>query len=143
PKCKTRVRKNYMARHCGTLYANVPRAKNGSSCMSKQAIVLYLHVHQPWRVRKYSVFDTGEAHDYFYDADYTSDRNNENILNKVAEKSYRPMNSLLEELLRRHPEFKVSLSITGTFLEQAEKWAPDVIDSFRRLVATGRVEIVS
>lgn len=111
--------------------------------MSKQAIVLYLHVHQPWRVRKYSVFDTGEAHDYFYDADYTSDRNNENILNKVAEKSYRPMNSLLEELLRRHPEFKVSLSITGTFLEQAEKWAPDVIDSFRRLVDTGRVEIVS
>jgi alpha-amylase len=37
----------------------------------------------------------------------------------------------------------VSLSITGTFLEQAEQWAPDVIESFRRLVDTGQVEIVS
>lgn len=109
----------------------------------KQAIVLYLHVHQPQRVRKYSVFDTGEAHDYFAEPDYSSDRNNEQILRKVADKSYRPMNALLEKLLHKHPDFKVSLSITGTFIEQAQWWAPDVIESFKRLVQTGRVEIVS
>jgi alpha-amylase len=45
--------------------------------------------------------------------------------------------------LDRHPEFKLSLSITGDFIEQAEAWAPDVLDSFRRLVETGRVEIVA
>lgn len=111
--------------------------------MSKQSVVIYLHVHQPQRVRKYSVFDTGEAHDYFSDPDYTSDRNNEYIMKKVAEKSYRPMNRMLEHLLEKHPEFKVSLSITGTFIEQAERWTPDVLDSFRRLVQTGRVEIVA
>ena len=111
--------------------------------MSKQGIVLYLHVHQPQRVRKYSVFDTGAAHDYFSEPDYNTDRNNEQVLRKVADKSYRPMNALLQRLLDNHPDFKVSLSITGTFLEQAEAWAPDVIDSFRRLVQTGRVEIVS
>ena len=111
--------------------------------MSKRGIVLYLHVHQPLRVRKYSIFDTAEHHDYFEEQDTDTDRNNERVLRKVADKSYRPMNELLERLLNRHPEFKVSLSITGTFIEQAEKWAPDVLDSFKRLVATGQVEIVA
>jgi alpha-amylase len=111
--------------------------------MSKRGIVLYLHVHQPWRIRKYSIFDTAEKHDYFDEADQDTDRNNERVLRKVADKSYRPMNALLEKLLHKHPEFKVSLSITGTFIEQAEKWAPDVIESFQRLVATGQVEIIS
>lgn len=111
--------------------------------MSQRGIVLYLHVHQPLRVRKYSIFDTAEQHDYFDEPDVSSDRNNERIMRKVAEKSYRPMNALLEKLLEQHPEFKVSLSITGTFIEQAEMWAPDVLESFQRLVATGRVEIVA
>lgn len=111
--------------------------------MSKRGIVLYLHVHQPFRVRQYSVFDTADKHDYFQEPDYKTDRNNEQVLRKVADKSYRPMNELLQRLLSRHPEFKVSLSITGTFMEQAELWAPDVLDSFKALVATGRVEIVS
>lgn len=111
--------------------------------MSKRGITLYMHVHQPWRVRKYSIFDTATAHDYFDEPSHDTDRNNERVLRKVADKSYRPMNALLEKLLHTHPDFKVSLSITGTFLEQAEQWAPDVIDSFRRLVDTGRVEIVA
>lgn len=111
--------------------------------MSKRGITLYLHVHQPFRVREYSVFDTSINHNYFSEPDYLSDRNNQKVFLKVADKSYRPMNALLEKLLHTHPDFKVSLSITGTFIEQAEAWAPDVLDSFKRLVATGRVEIVS
>lgn len=111
--------------------------------MSKRGIVLYMHVHQPWRVRKYSIFDTSERHDYFNELDPNTDRNNERVLRKVADKSYRPMNALLEKLLHKHSDFRISLSITGTFIEQAEKWAPDVLDSFKRLVDTGRVEIVS
>lgn len=110
--------------------------------MSKRGITLYLHVHQPQRVRRYTVFDTAERHDYFDERD-DSDRNNEKVLRKVADKSYRPMNTLLEKLLRAYPDFKVSLSITGTFIEQAEKWAPDVLESFKKLVATGQVEIVA
>lgn len=111
--------------------------------MSKRGIVLYLHAHQPYRVRKYSVFDTAVNHDYFNERVYDIRSNNEMVFKKVADKSYRPMNSVLERLLNNHPEFKVSLSITGTFLDQALAWAPDVIDSFKRLVDTGRVEIVS
>jgi len=111
--------------------------------MSKRGITLYLHVHQPYRVRNYTVFDASIDHNYFNDTDSQSNHNNERILNKVADKSYRPMNALLEKLLATHPDFKVSLSITGTFIEQAEAWAPDVLESFKRLVNTGRVEIVS
>lgn len=109
----------------------------------KKAITLYLHVHQPFRVRQYSVFDTGESHDYFNEPNYNSERNNEAVFKKVADKSYRPMNALLLKLLREHEDFKLSLSITGTFIDQAEQWAPDVIESFQALVATGKVEIVA
>lgn len=108
--------------------------------MSK-SIVLYLHVHQPYRVRHYTIFDAGHAHNYF-DAGYDDRESNERVIKKVAEKSYLPTNALLLELLQEHPEFKLSLSITGTVIEQFQKWAPEVLESFRALTATGRVEIV-
>ncbi|MGB4768280.1 MAG: glycoside hydrolase family 57 protein [Candidatus Saccharimonas sp.] len=109
---------------------------------TQRGIVLYLHVHQPLRIRQYTVFDTAESHQYFEGgSDLAQD--NRAIFEKVADKSYRPMNAALQELLEAHPEFKVSLSITGTFIEQAEAWAPDVLESFQKLVATGRVEIVA
>lgn len=110
--------------------------------MSKRGIVLYLHVHQPYRVRPYSVFDTGTNHNYF-DSHDDADWNNKQIFEKVASKSYRPMNALLLKLLNKHPEFRISLSISGVFIEQAQQWAPDVIESFQALVNTGRVEILA
>ena len=113
-----------------------------SGANAKRGIVLYMHVHQPWRIRDYTVFDTAENHDYF--GDFTeSHRNNKDIFEKVAGKSYRPMTKLLQRMLDTYPEFKVSLSISGTVLEQAEAWGPDVIEAFRALVATGRCEIVA
>lgn len=106
-----------------------------------KAIVLYMHVHQPFRVRHYTVFDTGTKHDYF-GAPYEDDASNERILKKVAEKSYLPTNARLLELLNQNPEFRLSLSITGTVIEQLEKWSPESLESFKRLTETGRVEIV-
>lgn len=108
----------------------------------KRAIVLYMHVHQPYRVRQYSVFDAGISHDYFNENTYETRTNNERILRKVADKSYIPTNHQLLELLYKYPDFKLSLSITGTLLEQLEMWAPEALLSFQELVATGRVEIV-
>jgi alpha-amylase len=108
--------------------------------MSK-AIVLYLHVHQPYRIRHYTIFDAAVRHDYF-DADYDAHTSNERIIHKVAEKSYLPTNRKLLELLQANPSFRLSLSITGTVIEQLEKWAPEALRSFKDLVETGRVEIV-
>jgi alpha-amylase len=111
--------------------------------MSQRGIVLYLHVHQPFRVRPYSVFDTGVQHDYFSTRDNGALWDNQATFLQVAEKSYRPMNALLLKLLATHPDFRFSLSISGTFIEQAKLWAPDVLDSFKQLVTTGRVEILA
>lgn len=105
-----------------------------------RSCVLYLHMHQPFRVREYSIFDVGNRADYFSDSAHI---NNQLVFDKVAEKSYRPMLTLLEKLLGAHPNFQFSLSVTGTFLEQAEMWGGDIIDTLKRLVATGRVEIVA
>jgi len=107
-----------------------------------KSIVLYLHVHQPYRIRHYTVFDTGVKHDYF-DAEYDSRTSNEKILKKVAEKSYLPTNERLIKLLKEHPEFKLSLSISGTVIEQLERWSPKALQSFKDLCDTGRVEIVA
>lgn len=107
-----------------------------------QALVLYLHVHQPYRVRHYTVFDSGASHNYF-EAGYDDKTSNERILRKVAEKSYLPTNTRLLQLLNDNPEFKLSLSITGTIIEQMERWSPETLESFKRLTETGRVEIVA
>lgn len=107
-----------------------------------KAIVLYLHVHQPYRIRHYTIFDTAVKHDYF-DAAYEDQESNERILKKVAEKSYLPTNARLLQLLNDNPQFKLSLSITGTVLEQLERWSPEALRSFQELCATGRVEIVA
>ncbi len=107
-----------------------------------RAICLYLHVHQPFRVRSYSIADAGSDHNYFFESDMETGTNNQRILSKVSEKSYLPTNEVLMNLFKKHPEFCVSLSITGTVLEQMEFWAPEVLKSFQELVATGRVEIV-
>jgi alpha-amylase len=106
-----------------------------------KSIVLYLHVHQPYRIRRYTALDSGNRHDYF-NAPYDSPTSNERILKKVAEKSYIPTNRRLLGIMQREPGFKLSLSITGTVLEQLERWSPEALQSFKELVQTGRVEIV-
>ena len=106
-----------------------------------RAICLYLHIHQPVRYRQYSIFDVGRDSNYFHD-DYHGRQSNERIFKKVAEKSYRPMLDLLERNMQKYPGFKVSLSITGTWLDQAEKWGPEYIAQIKRMVERGQAEIV-
>lgn len=108
-----------------------------------KGLVLYLHVHQPYRISPYSIFSVGYDHDYFCDERSPMHARNQQILNKVASKSYLPTNRMLKELLNKYPDFKISLSITGTFIDQCEAWAPEVLRSFQELVSSGRVEIVA
>lgn len=100
------------------------------------SVCFYFQVHQPYRLADYPVFDIGKKHDYFDDS-----RNSE-ILKKVAEKCYIPANKLMLELLEKHPGFKISYSFSGVFLEQIES-DPRLLESFRKLIKTGRVEILS
>ncbi len=102
------------------------------------SVCFYFQVHQPYRLRRYGVFDVGRRSDYFDDA------LDEAVLRKVADKCYRPMNALVEELVdRSEGRFRAAYSITGTALEQLERWAPDVVESFRRLARSGAIEFLA
>ncbi len=99
-------------------------------------------MHQPYRVRYYGVHEIAKHHDYF-DAPDFDPTDNYHILEKVATKSYRPTLKVLQQLIDKHPDFSFSLSITGTLIDQLQQSAPDVIDQLKKLVESGRVEIVA
>ena len=101
----------------------------------------YFQIHQPWRLRPYSIFDVGNRHDYFA-TDSSLDFDNETVLKKVADKSYRPMFALLEELLTEYQDFVFALSFSGVVLEQFQEFAPDLISNLQRMVKTQRVELL-
>ncbi len=102
------------------------------------AICFYFQVHQPYRLRHYTVFDLGQNH--FYE----DDKANREILLKVAHKCYLPTNKLLLDLINKHKgKFKIAFSLSGVVMEQFEQWAPEVLQSFKDLVATGCVELLA
>ena len=104
----------------------------------KKSICLYFQVHQPNRLRQYRFFDIGK-NSHYYD-DFT----NRTILRRIAEKCYLPMNELLlQQIEEQKGAFKVAFSITGTALEQFDRYCPEVLDSFKKLAATGCVEFLS
>jgi alpha-amylase len=100
------------------------------------SIAMYFQVHQPFRMKKYSIFDIGRHSNYFDDV------KNREILEKVANKCYKPMNNLLLHELKANPRFKISYSFSGVFLDQCEKYAPDVLRSFQNLTDTGQVDVL-
>lgn len=102
------------------------------------SICFYFQVHQPFRIKNYSFFDIGHSHLY------EDDHKNCEIMNKVADKCYIKTNRKMLELIHRHNgNFKISYSISGTAIEQFERYRPDVLQSFIDLAATGCVEFLS
>jgi len=100
-------------------------------------ICLYFQVHQPFRIGKYSLFDIGSHNRYFDQA------KNREVMLKIARKCYLPTNSVIRDLISKHEDFKVAYSITGTAIEQFEKYAPNVLRSFQDLASTGAVEFLA
>ncbi|MFA7309627.1 MAG: glycoside hydrolase family 57 protein [Candidatus Paceibacterota bacterium] len=106
-----------------------------------KSVCFYFQVHQPYRVKRYRVFDIGNDPEYFNDRS-ESDLNNRRIVEKVARKSYIPATTLLLSLLERHPEMRVSFSFSGVALEQLERYVPEAIELFKKIIDTGRVEVL-
>ena len=103
----------------------------------KKSICLYFQVHQPTRLRLYRFFDIGK------DSHYYDDYTNRTILRRIAKNCYLPMNELLLDAIKAGKgEFKVAFSISGTALEQFDRYAPEVLDSFKALAETGCVEFL-
>ena len=102
-----------------------------------KTVCFYFQVHQPWRLKTYRFFQMGNDHNYL------DDFTNRAIMQKIARECYLPMNALLESLIHEHKgAFKCTFSITGSAVEQFKAYAPEVLESFKRLAATGHVEFL-
>jgi len=100
------------------------------------SVCFYFQVHQPPRLRHYTIFDT--------DDNYFDDFKNAQICRKVASKCYMPSNLLLLDLIKKYKgRFKISYSVTGILLEQLELYAPEVLTLFQELASTGCVEFLA
>ena len=105
---------------------------------TSKSICLYFQVHQPTRLRLYRFFDIGK------DSHYYDDFANRTILRRVAQKCYLPMNQLMLELIKQNKgKFKIAYSISGSALEQFQRFCPEVIASFKALAETGKVEFLA
>ncbi len=99
------------------------------------SICFYFQVHQPIRLRHYTVFDRDDK--------YFDDHKNAFICRKVANKCYLPANRLMLELINKYKgKFRIAYSITGCLLEQFQSYAPEVISTFDALARTGCVEFL-
>jgi alpha-amylase len=102
-------------------------------CMA--SVCLYFQLHQPYRLRRYSVFDT--------DPFYFDDRRNVELLRRVSAKCYLPATKLMLELVNKHSgKFRLAFSLSGLVIEQLKRHQPDVIELMRELSATGCVEFL-
>lgn len=103
-----------------------------------KAICFYFQIHQPFRLKTYRFFDIGNDH-YYYD-----DFSNDDIITRIAQRSYLPANAMLLDMIKQYGKaFKVAFSISGTALEQLEQYVPEFIESMKELAATGCVEFLS
>ena len=100
------------------------------------SICFYFQVHQPLRLRHYTVFDKNDK--------YFDDYKNASICRKVANKCYLPANRLLLDIIRKFEgRFKITYSITGVLLEQLLSFSPEVMSTFDALAETGCVEFLA
>jgi alpha-amylase len=105
------------------------------------SICMYFEVHQPFRLNRFSVFNIGKNGSP--STSYFNQKLNRQIFEKVAKKCYFPTNEVLLNLIRETDgKFRISYSLTGTFIECCERWMPSVIDSFLQLYDTGAVDFI-
>ena len=103
-----------------------------------KAICFNFEIHQPFRLKRYRFFDIGNDH-YYYD-----DFLNDDIITRIAERSYIPAaQTLLKMINDTKGAFKCSIAITGVAIEQIEQYVPEFIDLLKRLADTGCVEFVA
>ena len=103
-----------------------------------KAICFYFQIHQPFRLKRYRFFDIGN--DHYYDDEFT----NEDILSRIAHRSYIPAaESLLRMIEESKGKFRCAISLTGVVIEQLEIYVPEFLDLLKKLADTGCVEFLA
>ncbi len=105
---------------------------------------LFFFAHQPERLRPYGLRPPPPRAPERIHSDLFDEELNATIFRKVAGKCYYPATRLLLELVeaRKGDEkpFRLSFGLSGTFLDQAQRFEPALLDLFKRLGDTGMVE---
>jgi alpha-amylase len=101
-------------------------------------ICLYFQVHQPNRLLP------RDAPRLAGPLAFEDEAMDAAVLGHVCDTCYLPANRMFQRLIERHGgRFRMALSISGTLIDQLERHRPDVLDSFRELVAGGAVELLA
>jgi alpha-amylase len=112
--------------------------------------VFTFEVHQPHRLKR-KLFWEGRAFRRLGKQDlfnyYFDNENDREIFKRAARKCYFPSNQILLDSIDKHKndrkQVKVSFSVSGVFLEQCEMFDADLLETFRQLAKTGRVEFLN
>jgi alpha-amylase len=88
-------------------------------------------------LKQLNFFDIGSSGSYF------NDDLNADIVRRIARECYIPTNEIILKVLKKYPQLKITFSISGTTIEQFESYAPEALLSFKKLVDTGSVELLS
>ena len=113
-------------------------------------VVFVFEVHQPHRLRR-SLFWEGklfrrqtkeELFNYYFDTKVDRE-----IFKRATRKCYFPSNQIILNVIDAHKrsskQAKFSFSISGVFLEQCEMFDKDLLETFRQLAKSGRVEFLN
>ncbi len=112
-------------------------------------ILLVFEVHQPfrfrrdffWGKREFRKLKKSELFEHYFDL-----KTDEEIFKRASRKCYQPSNDILLKLIDEHKhgkkDVRVAFSISGVFLEQCERFNKDVLEGFKQLSNTGRVEFL-
>ncbi|MBM3496133.1 MAG: alpha-amylase [Armatimonadetes bacterium] len=108
-------------------------------------ITLFFFAHQPDRLLPYQrriesrTQGLDGLHERYFDGEL-----NEQVFRKVADKCYRPATTLIRDLVRDRADdrkpLKVAFGLSGTLLDQIERYDPELMGLFRDLAETGLVE---
>lgn len=112
-------------------------------------VCLLFEVHQPFRLNRNFHSDLlarGAVNkEALFDL-YFDHRLNRFVFERAARKCYFPSNEAILEQIdrfkRERKPFKVAYGISGVFIEQCERWNPDLLDSFKQLAESGCVEFL-
>jgi alpha-amylase len=111
--------------------------KQSAQTPKERHVILYFQVHQPKRLRKLGFLDIGNTGDYF------DEQLNKEIISRVSQNCYLPVNEKLRKLVERYPQIKLCFSLSGVLIDQLEKYEPAALQSFKDLASTGSVELLS
>lgn len=100
-----------------------------------RVIHLCFRVHAPEQLRDEILAEAKGRTSPYYDS--------QAVFEKADAEIYQPLFALLERNVQKHSKFRFSLMLSGTWLEQVEKYDFALLERLQKLIKTGQVELIA